>query len=125
MSNQGDGRPGLAVGHVVMRAAGVRAAAERLERVGVRPIVVKDDFAVMELRGGTHIVVRELEGDGVEKLSFDFMVDDIEEGRQRFDDAGFTVTDISRGRIHDSFVAKAPERFRVEVNSSHAGDRTV
>lgn len=127
MTSPDDPRPAIAVGHVTMRARGVRAAAARLESIGIRPIVVKDHFAVMELRGGTHIVVRELEGDGgeVHRVNFDFMVDDVDRAAAHFAGAGFQVTSVERGRIHDSFDAVAPEGFRVEVTSSHAGDRPV
>ena len=122
-----DSRPYIAVGHVRLRAVGVRAAASRLEAIGVRPIVVRDSLAVMELRGGTHIVMRELEGDAEaeHQAAWDFMVDDIEHAHQLLAGAGFDVTEIERGTIHDSFVATAPEKFRVEVTSSHAGDRIV
>lgn len=103
----------------------MREAVARLEAIGVRPIVVRDAFAVLELRGGTHIVVREAKDDAVHEVSFDLMVDGIEEGEARFRAAGFETTAIERGRIHASFTATAPERFRVRVNDSHAGTRPV
>ena len=36
----------------------VRAAARWLETLGLRPIVTRDDRAVLELRGGTHVALR-------------------------------------------------------------------
>ena len=120
-----DERPQLAAGHLFLRARGVQAASERLVEVGVRPIVVKEDLAVLELRGGTHVVVRPHEGNGEHEAPFDFMVDDIERAQQRFTAAGFEVTSIEDGRIHRSFTATAPESFVITVNDSHAGGRPV
>ena len=45
MTSKDDGRPLAAAGHVSMRAHPVEAAARRLEAVGVRTILVREDFA--------------------------------------------------------------------------------
>lgn len=121
-----DSRPGCAVGHVFMRAAEVPAAVERLVAVGVRPIVRNERFAVLELRGGTHIVVQQLEEEeGVHELAFDLMFEDLPRARERFVAAGFEVSEISSGKIHDGFTASAPERFSLRAVDSHVGARAV
>lgn len=120
-----DERPSAAVGHLFMRARPVRAAADRLEQVGLRVVVRRDSFAILELRGGTHVVVRQLEGDADEDVTFDLMVEDLDATAERFSAAGFELTPIQDGRIHRSFHATAPERFRIQVLDSHAGDRVV
>ena len=53
-----DQRPPVAVGHVRLNVSDVGAAARWLETVGLRPIVTRDELAVLELRGGTHVVVQ-------------------------------------------------------------------
>ena len=55
-------RPLAATGHLFLQANGARGAAERLVSVGLRDIMVRDSLGVLELRGGTHIVVREVDG---------------------------------------------------------------
>ena len=122
-----DARPLAATGHLFLRAHGARAAAERLVAVGVRKIVLKDSFAVLELRGGTHIVVREAEAEaeGESDAPFDLMYDDLDAAHAMFRDQGFAVTDIQDGRIHRSFHATAPEQYRIQVLDSHAGARVV
>jgi hypothetical protein len=74
-----DQRPPVAVGHVRLPVSDVAAAARWLETVGLRPIVQMEELAVLELRGGTHVVVRQAEkppaGTGA---PFDLMVDDID-----------------------------------------------
>ena len=61
MSDVTDQRPPVAVGHVRLNVVDVGAAARWLETVGLRPIVTMDELAVLELRGGTHVVVRRAE----------------------------------------------------------------
>ena len=61
MSDTIDLRPPVAVGHVRLGVRDVGAAARWLETVGLRPIVTRDELAVLELRGGTHVVVRAAE----------------------------------------------------------------
>ena len=53
------------------------------------------------------------------------MVDDIDEARAEFTRAGVSATEITRGRIHDTFNIEGPGGYRFVVTSSHAGDRAV
>jgi len=121
-----DPRPSAAIGHVSLFTSDASAAATRLERVGVRVVVSHPGFAILELRGGTHIVVRE-EADLREPRAagFDLMFDSADAAAERFRAAGFDVGPISRGSIHHSFRAVAPEGFALSVTSTHAGDRAV
>jgi hypothetical protein len=52
-----DQRPPVAVGHVRLNVTDVSAAARWLVTLGLRPIVTRGELAVLELRGGTHVVV--------------------------------------------------------------------
>ena len=58
MSQTIDQRPPVAVGHVRLPTTDVAGAARWLETVGLRPIFEDADLAVLERRGGTHVVVR-------------------------------------------------------------------
>ena len=96
-------------------------------RHGMRDIFKGEDFGVLELRGGTHLVLSRA-GGSIEpgrKAPFDLMVDDVDEARAEFTSAGVTATDITRGRIHDTFHIEGPGGYRFAVTSSHAGDRAV
>ena len=127
MSQTVDQRPPVAVGHVRLPATDVAAAAGWLESVGLRPIVATADLAVLELRGGTHVVVRGAQ----EPLTagaaapFDLMVDDIEAAHRDYTARGLGPSDISRGRIHDSFHLAGPDGHDFTVCSSHARGRVV
>ena len=122
-----DRRPPIAIGHVWFKARDVAAAAEWFETVGLRPIADGEDFAVLELRGGTHLVVTH----GTQRAKrraeapFDLMVDDVDAARGAFAAKGLKPSRIHRGSIHDSFEMAGPEGARFTVLSSHAGRRPV
>ena len=122
-----DGRPRLAVGHVNLEVGDVGGAYAFFVRHGMRDIFTGEDFGVLELRGGTHLVLSRARGsiEPGRKAPFDLMVDDIDEARAEFTSAGVAATDITRGRIHDTFHIEGPSGYRFAVTSSHAGDRVV
>ena len=120
-----DSRPLAALGHAQMKTRSVEPTAQRLEAIGVRPIVVREGLAVMELRGGTHIVIREAQDGEQYEAPFDLMYDDIDRAHELLARSGFDVSEIERGQIHDSFWGVAPEGFRIRINSSHASDQPV
>jgi hypothetical protein len=122
-----DQRPPVAVGHVRLTVVDVGAAARWLETVGLRPIVTRDELAVLELRGGTHVVVRRAEqppepGTGA---PFDLMVDDVDAAHRDYAEKGLSPSPVRRGRIHDSFDLAGPDGWRFTVNSSHASGQPV
>jgi glyoxalase/bleomycin resistance protein/dioxygenase superfamily protein len=126
-SSQADARPPVAVGHVFLPASDIAAAARWLETVGLRPIGASDKVAVLELRGGTHVVVLAAEQPPKrgEAAPFDLMVDDLAAARRDYAAKGLKPSRISRGTIHDSFRLPGPDGYAFTVVSSHAGDRVV
>ena len=127
MSQTIDQRPPVAVGHVRLPTTDVANAARWLVSVGLRPIFEEANLAVLEFRGGTHVVVRKAEEPPKAGAAapFDLMVDDIEAARRDYMAKGLVPSDISRGRIHDSFHVAGPDGYDFTVNSSHAGGRPV
>jgi hypothetical protein len=121
-----DQRPPVAVGHVRLPCGDVAAAARWLENVGLRPIVTMADLAVLELRGGTHVVVRKSDppASGI-VAPFDLMVDDIDAAHRDYAGKGLSPTPIERGRIHDSFQVAGPSGWLFTINSSHASGKPV
>ena len=117
-----DGRPRLAVGHVNLQVEDVGEACAFFVRHGMRDIFTGEDFGVLELRGGTHLVLsrakEKIEPGG--KAPFDLMVDDIDEAHAEFTSTAVTATDI-----HDTFHIEGPSGYQFAVTSSHAGDREV
>jgi hypothetical protein len=126
MSQTIDRRPPVAVGHVRLPVTDVAGAGRWLESVGLRPIFADAGLAVLEFRGGTHVVVRKAEQMPPGGAApFDLMVDDIEVARRDFLAKGLGPSEISRGRIHDSFHLAGPDGYDFTIVSSHARGRAV
>ena len=122
-----DERPGLAVGHVNLEVEDVDDAYGFFLRHGMRDIFKSENFGVLELRGGTHLVLNRAETrvEPGREAPFDLMVDDIDRAHAEFTSNGVPATAIRRGRIHDTFHIEGPGGYRFAVTSSHAGDRAV
>jgi hypothetical protein len=127
MSDATDQRPPVAVGHVRLPVNDVAEAARWLETVGLRPIVTMAELAVLELRGGTHVVVRKSEQPVTSGATapFDLMVDDVDATHRDYAGKGLSPSDITRGRIHDSFTVAGPSGWAFTVNSSHASGKPI
>jgi hypothetical protein len=120
-----DPRPAIAIGHVRLQVGSVATTTDFFIKLGIRSIVEQEDFAVLELRGGTHLVLRRGEEPESGPVPFDIMVDDIDAAYAHIQGYGMDVTDISRGRIHDYFEVQTPDHRALTINSSHAGNRAV
>lgn len=127
MPDTTDQRPPVAVGHVHLSVDDVEAAARWLGTVGLRPIVTMDGLAVLELRGGTHVVVRKAEepAEAGARAPFDLMVDDVDAAHRDYAEKGLSPTEIRRGRIHDSFEVAGPGGIVFTINSSHASGQPI
>ncbi len=127
--NHSDSRPPVAVGHVDLLVSNVGQAVDYFVKLGMRHIHHDDDFAVLELRGGTHLVLETPEN-GV-RISpgqtplFDLMVDDLQGTRQRYVELGMNPSDTETGRIHSNFYLEGPDGYRIRVTSSHTSGRPV
>ena len=118
-------RPPVWVGHVAMHSDRVAATSEFMQQIGMRLIAGGDDFAVLEMRGGTHLVVTADAGSSLLRGDFDLMVDDLDATHARFRELGFEPGDIERGKIHDSFEQREPGGKLITFNSSHVGKLPV
>jgi catechol 2,3-dioxygenase-like lactoylglutathione lyase family enzyme len=113
-----DQRPSLWVGHVAMSVSDPQRSHDYYVALGMRSVVCGDEFAIAELRGGTHLI---LEVGAVEPgdAPFDLMVDDLSTTHARFAQAGLHVSEILTGDIHDVFVLTDPDGQRIVVFNSH------
>ncbi len=112
-----DPRPRFGIGHVSFTATNVAELAKFYGRVGMRVVVESDRFAILELRGGTHLVLHSGPAGGTE---LDLIVDDIDETLAAFNAEGVETSSITRGNPHDRFLALDPEGNRLQINSNHA-----
>ena len=116
-----DERPVFAIGHMRMPVAEVGEACDFFVRHGMREILKREDFAILELRGGTHLILAKAEQPippGT-RAPFDLMVDDIDAVHEQFVADAVEATAIERGSIHDSFSVTGPSGYSIPINSSH------
>ena len=90
------------------------AALDYYVALGMRPVHSTTDVGIVELRGGTHLI---LEPGSPEPgdAPFDLMVEDLDATHARLRDSGFDVSEIIRGEIHDVFVLTDPDGNRIEL----------
>ena len=127
MANSTDKRPPVAVGHVRLSVKNVLTTSAFLQELGLRPVFEKDTFAVLELRGGTHLILeksRKRTKPGTQ-APVDFMVDDVKKARAKYAKMGMKPTRIKSGTIHSSFFIPGPDGWSFKITSSHTSGRPV
>jgi len=115
-----DERPPLWVGHVVWHVKDLPTMAAFWRDLGMREVHVSDAVAILELRGGTHLILLpEKDANAASSAPMDLMVDDLAATHAQWSARRLRVSPIERGQIHDSFTVVDPEGHAVTVNSSH------
>jgi catechol 2,3-dioxygenase-like lactoylglutathione lyase family enzyme len=120
MSNSDD-RPPMWIGHVSISVPDVTKSKDFFLALGMRDIGPFDDFAILEMRAGTHLIIDKA-SESIEagaSVAFDLMVDDIEATHARFKNSGLQPTEIESNRIHSYFTVTEPGGHQVLFNSSH------
>ena len=120
-----DERPPVWIGHVAMHTTKVAESSEFMQLIGMRLVAGGDEFAVLEMRGGTHLVLTSDVESRLVKGSFDLMVEDLDATHARFAGLGLEPGVIERGKIHDCFELREPGGSLITFNSSHVGDLPV
>jgi catechol 2,3-dioxygenase-like lactoylglutathione lyase family enzyme len=101
-----------------LTVANVDRSAEFFRAVGMREVERNSHVAVMELRGGTHLVLvpgAVTAGDA----PFDLMVEDLDATHRQWTDDGLQPSEITHDRIHSSFVVTDPDGHSVTISSNH------
>jgi catechol 2,3-dioxygenase-like lactoylglutathione lyase family enzyme len=95
------------------------AAVEFFVALGGRLAVHHPPMASIELRGGTHLVVREADEVSGDVAGFDFMVEDLDSTHAEFVEAGLAPTTIEVSGAHRRFFVSDPSGTPIRVHSSH------
>ena len=120
-----DKRPPVWVGHVAMHTSRVPESCDFMLKIGMRLIAGGDEFAVLEMRGGTHLVLTSDADSHLIKADFDLMVDDLDASHAQFIEMDLHAGDIERGEIHDWFELREPGGTLITFNSTHVSDLPV
>ncbi len=127
MEKESQTRPPVAIGHVSLRVTDIPQATQYFVTLGLRLIHQTQTLAVLELRGGTHLVLRpttEPIPPGA-KAPFDLMVDDIVKARQECGAVGMNPAELETGMVHRWFTLVGPDGYELTVTSSHTSGRVV
>src|SRR5579862_1896345 len=131
----------LAVAHLVFKVAELRSSCEFYSNLGLPPFFVEEKIAIIELRGGTHLVllsVDEAAGEDVaESLTgqfhkrfserFDLMIkgkglDELKRYRSELISRGIAAREIPDETFfgHHLFCIKDPDGNGITIYTSHA-----
>ena len=106
---------------------GVQTCALPICKLGMREIFQADNIAVLELRGGTHLLLRPA-SDPITPgtvAPFDLMVDNLETSHEKFEALKLSPSTIQDDAFHRSFTLCDPSGYAITVNSSHVSDSPV
>jgi catechol 2,3-dioxygenase-like lactoylglutathione lyase family enzyme len=112
-------RPPIWIGHARLAVSDLDRSAAFWRAVGMREIERNEQIVVLELRGGTHLVLLPGTPSSSADAPFDLMVDDLDAAHAEWERLGLDVSPIKRGRIHSAFVLRDPDGNNVTINSSH------
>ena len=119
-------RPQIWIGHVgPLKIRSLVEAKKFYSTIGLRPVFDNDSVCIMELRGGTHLILMLDEDADAAQAEFDFMVEDLDETYGLLAEQKLTLSEITRGTIHDSFCLTDPSGNRITVNSTHVDDHNL
>jgi catechol 2,3-dioxygenase-like lactoylglutathione lyase family enzyme len=138
--------PAAAFGHFVMKVNDIDMSYRFYTKLGLRPFGIFPDLAIIELRGGTHILLfgkneevpfsisSSLLGQrgGFFNERLDLMIegksrDDLELYRANLLEKGLSVDAIARDQFfgHDYFQLADPDGNGITVYTSHTGELSV
>ena len=124
---QSDPRPSVWVGHIVLRVSDVGASKTFFMQLGMRDVAPKANVGILELRGGTHLVILPTEDPVAAdaRAPFDLMVDHIEATHANYLEMGIDPSPMESNEIHTSFEIREPGGHLITVNSTHVSDQPV
>jgi catechol 2,3-dioxygenase-like lactoylglutathione lyase family enzyme len=120
VAGEQDLRPPVWIGHVVLETDRLAETEQFMRTIGMRSVVHRSNVAVLELRGGTHLVLTPAKGAIAGDAPFDLMVEDLEATHQRFTDLGLNPTPIGTASAnHRTFSVREPAGNVIAFMSSH------
>ena len=114
-----EGRPPVWIGHTVLPVADLNRSADFWQGLGMREIERNPHVAVLELRGGTHLLLVPGTPQAEADAPFDLMVDDLDTTHAEWKARGLDPSPIESGQFHTAFTLRDPDGYRVTVHSSH------
>lgn len=120
-----DQRPSVGIAHAVLRTDRMADSLVFMRTIGMRLIFEGPDVSVLEMRGGTHLILMRAENFLAGDASFDLMVDNLHDTHRRFVQLGLSPGPIeARPEIdHEVFSVKELAGNKIVFFSSHASGK--
>ena len=124
-----DERPAVAIGHVRLHTSDVAASSAFYEKLGMHCCMSWKGMAILELRGGTHLLLVEV-GDEMQPVLdsvFDLMVDDLNAYKERLSELGIETSEVTEHATihHQRIFVEDPDGHRIAIHSDHTEGRNV
>ena len=131
----------LAVAHLVSRVADLKSSCQFYSNLGIPPFAIDDEGAIIELRGGTHLLLLEVDQEAGEDVAesvtgqfhkrfaekFDLMIkgkglNELEQYRLELISRGIAAGEIPHETFfgHYLFCIKDPDGNGITIYTSHA-----
>jgi catechol 2,3-dioxygenase-like lactoylglutathione lyase family enzyme len=120
-------RPAVWVGHVALGVTDVAESTDFYLALGLRLIERNASVGILELRGGTHLILLPAQTPVASETPapFDLMVDDVDATRKALEARGLAPSPMRSNPIHRSFTLRDPSGYTLVFNSSHASGKPV
>ena len=121
-----DLRPPVWVGHVLLETDRLPESAAFMRQIGLRLIVERPQVAVLEMRGGTHLVLIAKPSVSAGDAPFDLMVEDLKATHASFVELGLEPGPIETlSREHEYFKVREPAGHVISIVSNHVSGEPV
>ena len=125
--SEGDLRPPVWVGHVVLETDRLEQSAAFMRTIGMRTVYEGPEVGIFELRGGTHLILTAKSDAVPGDAKFDLMVEDLRASHQRFTSLGLAPSPIEAvpSIDHELFRVREPAGHLITFYSNHVSGRPV
>ncbi|MGE0171857.1 MAG: VOC family protein [Oligoflexales bacterium] len=123
-----EGLPKLAVGHIIHYVAEMERSYSFYTTLGMRTVLKRPKMAILELRGGTHLLLFAKKSvKALTQVKFDLMVDDLEDYRKYLASNGIESSKPIFEKVSGHYATEIvdPDGAVVPVYSSHTDGRLV
>lgn len=122
-----DNKPLVGVAHVVLLTDRMAESVHFMRALGMRLLFDGPEISVLEMRGGTHLLLMHSDKVVAGEAPFDLMVDDLHDSHRRLSALGLAPSPIeARPAIaHELFTLREPAGRLITIFSSHTSGKPI
>lgn len=122
-----DNKPLVGVAHVVLHTDRMAESVHFMRALGMRLLFDGPEISVLEMRGGTHLLLMHSDKVAAGEAPFDLMVDDLHDSHRRLSALGLAPSPIEAcpAIAHELFTLREPAGRLITIFSSHASGKPI